>query len=116
MGRRIQPVDATHERAAGERFLLSNGAALALNEIGAILKANLAAHGSRVPTRTIPNIVLRVLALFKPEFRAFVPDLVYLKKTSNEEAQRILGWAPRAPGEAIVAAAKSMVDRRLSGS
>jgi len=103
----------TNPGAAGERFLLSNGRALALREIGAIIKAELGDAAKRVPTRTIPNLVLRILARFNPELRPFVPDLGYAKGTSNEKARRILGWTLRHPQEAIVSAAKSMVRKGL---
>lgn len=99
--------------AAGERFLLSNGRALPLREIGAIIKAELGAAAGRVPTRTIPSFVLRVAALFNAELRAITPDLGYAKRTSNAKAHRLLGWTPRDPREAIVAAARSMVEKAL---
>lgn len=106
----------TNPGAAGERFLISNGPALALQEIGAIIRAELGAAAARVPTRTIPDLVLRASALFNPALRPFVPDLGYSKKTTNEKAQRVLGWTPRPPREAIVAAARSMVEKRLAGA
>jgi nucleoside-diphosphate-sugar epimerase len=99
----------THPKAAGERFLLSNGPPLAMNEIGAIIKAALGDKAKRVPTRSIPNFMLRVMSLFNAEIRPFIPDLGYAKKTSNEKARRLLDWRPRDAQEAIVAAAKSMV-------
>ncbi|MET0937269.1 MAG: NAD-dependent epimerase/dehydratase family protein [Luteibacter sp.] len=99
----------THGGAAGERFLLSNGAPLALHEIGGILREGLGSAAARVPTRTIPNPVVRVVAWFKPEFRSFLPDLGYAKKTSNEKARRVLDWHPRPPREAILAAARSLL-------
>lgn len=103
----------TNPGAAGERFLLSNGRALPMKEIGAIIKAELGDAAKRVPTRSIPNLVLRIVALFNAELRPFVPDLGYAKKTSNEKARRVLGSTPRDPHEAIVAAAKSMVRKGL---
>ncbi|WP_147439644.1 hypothetical protein [Paraburkholderia sp. BL17N1] len=103
----------THSLAAGERFLLSNGPALPLKEIGAIIKANLGHQGSRVPTRTIPDFVLRTFALFNAELRAFIPDLGHAKRSSNEKAKRVLGWTPRASREPIVAAARSMIEKGL---
>ena len=57
--------------------------------------------------------MLRIVALFNPEIRAFVPDLGYAKKTSNEKALKLLDWTPRNPREAVAAAAKSMVRKRL---
>ncbi len=103
----------TNPGAAGERFLLSNGRALSLKEIGTIIKADLGDAAKRVPTRSIPSLVLRIAALFNAELRPFVPDLGYAKKTSNEKARRVLGWTPREPREAIVAAARSMVRKGL---
>ncbi|WP_398491924.1 SDR family oxidoreductase [Variovorax sp.] len=103
----------TYPGAAGERFLLSNGRALAMREIGAIVKAALGESAKRVPTRTIPDLVLRAVALFNAELRPFIPDLGHAKKTSNEKARQVLGWTPRDAREAIVAAAKSMLGRGL---
>jgi nucleoside-diphosphate-sugar epimerase len=103
----------TKPDAAGERFLLSNGRALSMKEIGAIIKAELGDAAKRVPTRSFPNLVLRIVALFNAELRSLVPDLGYAKKSSNEKAQAMLGWTPREPREAIVAAARSMVRKGL---
>lgn len=99
--------------AAGGRFLLSNGPAIAMKEIGAIIKAHLGAAAGSVPTRTIPSIVVRIGALFSAELRAAAPDLGYAKKTSSERARHLLGWQPRDPETAIVAAAQSMVVKNL---
>jgi nucleoside-diphosphate-sugar epimerase len=103
----------TRPDAAGERFLLSSGPPIALKDIGATLKANLGDAARRVPTRSIPNIVVRIASVFSTEFRSTVPDLDYVKKISNDKARRLLGWTPREPEEAIVAAAESMVRKNL---
>ncbi|MDD7933880.1 hypothetical protein [Actinomycetospora straminea] len=36
------------------------------------------------------------------------------RRPTNEQARRVLGWTPRPPQEAIVAAAESMLDRGLA--
>jgi nucleoside-diphosphate-sugar epimerase len=99
--------------AAGQRFLVSSGPAITMKEIGAILKANLGEAATRVPTRSIPNIVVRIAALFSAEFRPTVPDLDNAKKVSNEKSRRVLGWQPRKSEEAIIAAGESMVRKGL---
>ncbi|MBR9904090.1 MAG: aldehyde reductase [Gammaproteobacteria bacterium] len=99
----------TDPAAAGERFLLSNGRALALKEIGAIIRNALGDAAKQVPTRALPDFMVRIAALFNAEMRPFVSDLGYAKKTSNAKAQRVLGWIPREAREAIVDAATSMV-------
>lgn len=103
----------THPEAAGERFLLSNGQALPMKGIGAVIKAELGDAAKRVPSRSIPDFVLRLAAIFNPEVRPFLPDLGYAKKTSNEKARRMLGWTPRAAHEAIASAARSLLSRGL---
>ncbi|ANH66934.1 aldehyde reductase [Mitsuaria sp. 7] len=99
----------TAPEAAGQRFLLSNGQALGMNEIAAILKTALGEAARRVPTRRIPDLVLRVMALFRAELRSIVHDLGHAKRTSNARAAALLGWQPRPADEAIIAAGRSMV-------
>ena len=101
----------TNPAAAGERFLLSNGRALSLKEIGAIIRAALGDAAKRVPTRTLPDFVVRIAARFNAGMRPFVPDLGYAKSSSNDKTRRVLGWNPREPREAIVAAATSLARR-----
>jgi nucleoside-diphosphate-sugar epimerase len=106
----------TNPDAAGQRFLLSNGPAIEMKDIGNTIKGRLGAAARNVPTRTIPNVAVRVAAAFVPEFRSIAPDLGYAKKTSNEKARRMLGWTPRDPAVAIAAAAESIVGKDLVGS
>lgn len=103
----------TNAGAAGERFLLSNGPALAMKQIATTIKAELGEAASRIPTRSIPNFVVRIGALFSAQFRMIAPDLGYAKKTSNDKARQVLGWTPRDPHEAIIAAAESMVRKNF---
>jgi nucleoside-diphosphate-sugar epimerase len=77
------------------------------------LKDNLGDAAKRVPSRTIPNAVVRLAAIFSKEFRPIVPDLDYAKKVSNDKARRVLGWEPRQADEAIIAAAQSMISKGL---
>lgn len=104
----------THPQAAGERFLLSNGPAVAMKDIGAMIKAELGEAANRVPIRSMPNLVVRFAARFRKELRPFVRDLGYAKQTSNEKARRLLGWNPTAPGKAIGDAARSMLNSGLA--
>lgn len=99
--------------AAGQRFLLSNGPAIEMKDIAATIRSRLGADAAKVPTRTVPNAVVRAAARFNQEFRGIVPDLGYAKKTSNDKARRVLGWTPRDPTEAIVSAAETMVRKGL---
>ncbi|WP_033345859.1 SDR family oxidoreductase [Catenuloplanes japonicus] len=99
--------------AAGRRFLISNGPALPLAHIGAVLRKNLGDAAAKVPARVLPDIMVRLVSVFAREFRSIVPDLGNAKQTSNARARSILGWQPRPAEEAIVAAASSIVQKGL---
>jgi nucleoside-diphosphate-sugar epimerase len=103
----------TTPEAAGQRFLVSSGPAISLKQIGAVLKENLGDVAQRVPSRSIPDIAVRIASVFLKEFRSVVPDLGFARKASSEKARRVLGWQPRKPEEAIIATAESLVEKQL---
>jgi nucleoside-diphosphate-sugar epimerase len=103
----------TTPEAAGQRFLVSSGPSIPMKEIGAILRERMGDAAERVPTRSIPNIVVRLGSLFSPELRQTAPDLGYARKASSDKALRVLGWTARTPAEAIAAAGTSMVAKGL---
>ena len=107
----------TAPSAAGQRFLISSGEpAIAMKQIGAILKSYFGEAAKRVPTRTIPNVVVRLAALFNADFRPVAADLNYVKKVSNDRARRVLGLRPRSSEQAIIASAESMIAKSLVGN
>lgn len=99
--------------AAGQRFLLSSGPAIAFKRLGAILKENFGDDAKRVPTRSIPSFVVRLASLVNKEFRPIVPDLGFARKMTSEKARRVLGWQPREPEDAIIATAESLIRKSL---
>jgi len=99
--------------AAGERFLLSSGPAISMSQIGAILREGLGDAAHNVPTKTIPDFVVRAGAVANKEFRPIVPDLGYARKMTSEKARRVLGWTAREPRDAILGAGESMIARGL---
>ena len=99
--------------AAGQRFLVSSGPSIPMKQIGAILKQSLGEAAKRVPSRSIPNFVVRLAGIFDKELRQTVPDLDYVRRASSDKAYRLLGWTARKPEEAIIAAAESMIAKGL---
>jgi len=86
-----------------------------MKQIGAILKQSLGEAAKRVPSRSIPNLVVRLGGIFDMELRQTVPDLDYVRRASSDKAYRLLGWTALKPEEAIIAAAESMIARGLVG-
>ena len=64
---------------------------------------------AKVPTRRLPDLVVRVGALVNGELRTSAAELGLVKHVSIDKARRILGFAPRPSEEAIVAAGTSLV-------
>jgi nucleoside-diphosphate-sugar epimerase len=99
----------THPAGKGERFLAVAGDFVSIVDIGKVLKSRLGAAARRVPTRQLPNWVVRLASLRDPAVKQILPELGKRKNATNEKARRILGWAPRSNEEAIVATAESLL-------
>jgi nucleoside-diphosphate-sugar epimerase len=99
----------TNPVAKGERFLASVGDFMWIHEMAQILKDRMGAAAKRVPTRELPNWLLRLAALKDPAIKLILPELGKVKNATNEKALRMLGWAPRSREEALVATADSLM-------
>lgn len=104
----------THPAAAGERFLAIGSGFSSMADIAQILKANLGDRASRVPTRVLPNWVVRIAARFDPGIRAVAGELGKSKSASADKAHRLLDWRPRSNEQAILATAQSLIDLGLT--
>jgi nucleoside-diphosphate-sugar epimerase len=98
----------TDPAARGERFIATSGDFASIRQIAQMLKDGAAELSRKVPTRGLPGWLMRAVGLFDPEVRGILPELGKRKNASNEKARRLLGWAPRSPGEAVVATAQSL--------
>lgn len=99
----------TSAAASGERFIGVAGRFMTLQEIAEVLRARLGAIAKRVPTRVLPNWLVRLAALRESAVKQILPELGKMKSASSDKARRILGWAPRSNEEAIIATAESLL-------
>jgi hypothetical protein len=99
----------THPAANGERFLAIAGDFLWLVEIAKLLKRRLGAAAKRIPTRELPNWLVRLAALRDPAVKQILSELGKVKNATNEKARRMLVWAPRSNEESIIATAESLM-------
>ncbi|AXC14012.1 NADPH-dependent methylglyoxal reductase (D-lactaldehyde dehydrogenase) [Acidisarcina polymorpha] len=103
----------TNQAARGERFLAVAGKSLSLLDVARILKIHMGPVARRVPTRELPDWIVRFSSLFIPDMKAIAPELGNRKNVSNEKAKRILGWIPRTNEEAITASGESLASLGL---
>ncbi len=99
----------THPAAKGERFLAIAGPFMSMREIALLLRARMGAQASRVPTRVLPDWMVKLVAFFDPAVTQILPDLGKTRQASHDKARRVLGWAPRSNEEAIIATAESLL-------
>lgn len=102
----------TDPAAKGERFLATAGDFLSMVEIAHVLKARLGASAGKVPTRELPDWLVRLGALRDPSVKQILPELGKIKNASSAKARRILHWTPRSNEDAIVATAESLLRLR----
>ena len=98
----------TAPEAAGERFL-GAGPFLWMSEVAEIMRDRLGPSAAKVPTRKVPNFMVRALARFDPSLRTVVGDLGKRRLMSSEKAKTRLGWSPRPIEETVVDTAESLM-------
>ena len=99
----------THPAAEGERFLAVSGDFLSMRDIANILRRRMGPAARRVPSRQLPDWLVRLAALRDPAIKLILPELGKKKNATNEKARRLLGWTPRSNEDAIAATGESLV-------
>jgi dihydroflavonol-4-reductase len=97
---------------AGERFIAS-GPFLKVIDIARILRQHLGEQARRVPTRQLPDLLVRMAAWFDPLVRTAVSELGAERHADAGHARDVLGWVARAPEETIVDTARSLIQHGL---
>ena len=103
----------TTPEAGGQRFL-ATGDLLWMPDIAKLLRAELGAQASRVPTGTVPDAVVRIMARRQPELRGVLPGLGRRNRHSTAKAERVLGWSRRPGTEAVLDCARSLIDHGVA--
>jgi dihydroflavonol-4-reductase len=103
----------TAPEAAGERFLAA-GPFLWMSQVAEILRERLGTAADKVPTRTVPNLLVRAMAIVDSGLRTVVGELGHRTDYSAEKATGRLGWSPRPVEDTITETADSLIERGLA--
>ena len=103
----------THPKAAGQRFLALAGGVMSFHQIAMTLRKHLGKEASKVTTWEVPDWLVRLSAPFSVKARQVVPMLGQVRNASNEKARTILGWTARSNEEAVLAAARSILQGHI---
>jgi dihydroflavonol-4-reductase len=100
----------TSPEGGGKRFIAVTQW-LWMAEAGEILKERLGDQASKVPTREIPNLVVRGMALFDGGIRSIVGSLGKRTDLSSDRAKSTLGWSPRPIEDTIAETGQTLIDQ-----
>jgi nucleoside-diphosphate-sugar epimerase len=98
----------TAPEAAGQRFIAA-GTFGWMADLAILLRAHLGDAANKVPTRRIPDFLVRLAALFNQELRAAMPRLGQKRDFTSAKAQAMLGWRPRPLEETVLDCARSLI-------
>jgi nucleoside-diphosphate-sugar epimerase len=98
----------TTPEASGQRFIAA-GAFGWMADLAILLRAHLGDAANKVPTRRIPDFLVRLAALFNKELRAAVPRLGQKRDFTSAKAQAMLGWRPRPLEDTVLDCARSLI-------
>lgn len=98
----------TAPNMAGERFIAS-GPFMWMEDVANVLKEGMGAQARKVPTRRLPNFLLKILARFDPIVKQVVGELDNVRDASSQHAKDVLGWQTRDPKESILDTARDLI-------
>jgi dihydroflavonol-4-reductase len=114
----VRDVADLHVRAlnapgmAGERFICS-GPFLKMVEVAHILKTGLGPRAKKVPTRVLPDFLVKLTAKFDPVVKQVVGELGNVRNMDASHAKAVLDWVARPPEDAILDTARSLIAQGL---
>ncbi len=102
----------TAEGVRDERYVCS-GPFLKMIDVANILRAHLGERARKVPTRKMPDWLLKAMAIVRPELKQLVAELGNVRGGDSSHARETLGWTMRSPEEALLATAHSLIERGI---
>lgn len=97
---------------AGERFILA-GPFMWFGEIAAMLKRVMGDKAKKVPTRTMPDWLVRLIGLVNPEVAMIRSEIGRARRCDNSHARDVLGIAPRPVEDTLRDCAESLIDKGI---
>jgi nucleoside-diphosphate-sugar epimerase len=98
----------TAPEAGGGRFVAVESFRW-MAEVAAVLRDRMGDAAAKVPTRTVPNLLVRGMGIFDPGIRSIVGQLGKRNELSSEKAKTLLGWSPRPIDDTVVECAQSLL-------
>lgn len=111
----VRDVAELHVRALtapdmdGERFFAA-GKFFKLHNIAMLLKEKLGSEASKVPSRKLPDWLMKIVSIWDPVARQVISELGKVRHADVSHAKEKLGWQTRDEEETIIDTARSLID------
>jgi nucleoside-diphosphate-sugar epimerase len=100
-----------NDRAINQRYLAASQI-ISISEAAHILKEHFKAY-QKIKTKEIPNFMVKIIAMFVPAMRTFVPMLARQYRHTTRKAETELSWTQHAPKEILTDTAQSLLDFKI---
>ncbi|MBQ4830453.1 aldehyde reductase [Alteromonas sp. MMG017] len=100
----------SNEKAKGERFLLTGDSSISLPEIAQILHSHENKFSTQVTTKVLPNWLVKLLSIFKPELKNVASQVGKIKILSNKKVKNTFNWTPINKEKIIKDTAESLIE------
>ncbi len=104
----VLALEADPATIRGERFA-ATAEFYRFADIAAVLRAHLGRDARKVPTRRMPDWLLRALGLVSRDLRQLAGEIGTTKRISNRHAREVLGWTTLPPEQTILDTARSLI-------
>ena len=102
----------TAPTAGGERYI-----AVAefqwMSDVAAALRERLGDEAAKVPTRKVPDFLVRTMGLFDSSLRSVSRQLGQRVEMSSAKARSQLGWEPRPVADTVADCARTLIDGKV---
>ena len=96
----------------GERFFAA-GKFFKMHAMAMVLKERLGDEAGKVPTRKLPDWVMKLVALWDPVVRQVKSELGKVRHADASHAKEKLGWQTRDEEETIIHTARSLIEHGI---
>jgi dihydroflavonol-4-reductase len=98
----------TADAAAGQRFIAA-GEFMWMEDMAKTLRAQLGEKGAKVPTRRLPDLVVRLLLPFMANLRSLAPLLGRRFPLKTDKSRKVLAFVPRPAATTLIDCAESLL-------
>lgn len=83
------------------------------SEIAAVLRDEFGDRAKKVPTRTAPDLAMKLMALFDGGIKTIIPELGQHRSIDPSHTIETLGWSPRPAQQTVIECAQSLFAHEL---